>query len=400
MTCRRVEIAPDAYFVCLSHALITDQEEVMGLLVGETVPEGTGSVARVAGVHILTRSDKKPDRCEISATQLAGASAEAERLAVLTGREIRIIGWYHSHPHITVLPSHVDVRTQGAWQMMDDSFVGLIFSVFNEEASKTQRIQTIAFQSTRVEGCETFTQLDVPLTVVQHGWPQTLLGVRSPQTLSSLVRVLFEEEKAMAHQAKAESTLQQMHNTSIHNKFLSKFMEYAIIPIRQHFAHTQVSCERRLESIRAQKLLVSEELERVRQRLTEQQPPAPPEIDEQTPPEEALPTAAPEAAASRTTNSTADAPAPAEDVLAPVANETASPPPVAPVSPSSVAWKASELLDASPRSRQMSAQEPTATQCTPLEETETIASVGISTSVGASNEAPIFSADGDLNEPA
>jgi hypothetical protein len=22
------------------------------------------------------------------------------------------VGWYHSHPHITCLPSHVDVRTQ------------------------------------------------------------------------------------------------------------------------------------------------------------------------------------------------------------------------------------------------------------------------------------------------
>ena len=26
----------------------------------------------------------------------------------------RVVGWYHSHPHITALPSHVDVRTQAA----------------------------------------------------------------------------------------------------------------------------------------------------------------------------------------------------------------------------------------------------------------------------------------------
>lgn len=246
----------------------------MGLLVGETIPiDGRGSIAHVAGVHILTRSDKKPDRCEISPTQLAGASAEADRLAQTTGRNIRIIGWYHSHPHITVLPSHVDVRTQGTWQMMDDSFVGLIFSVFNEEANKTQRIQTIAFQSTRIPNSEMFTQKDIPLDVVQHGWPQTLLGVRSPQTLSSLARVLFEEEKTMVSQAaaKSESTLQTMYNLSIHNKFLAKFLEYMILPIRQHFANTQESCQRRLESIQAQKQSLSEQLVRVKQALAEKE---------------------------------------------------------------------------------------------------------------------------------
>ena len=39
---------------------------------------------------------------------------------------------YHSHPHITVLPSHVDVRTQAMYQSMDEGFIGLIFSVFNQ----------------------------------------------------------------------------------------------------------------------------------------------------------------------------------------------------------------------------------------------------------------------------
>lgn len=29
------------------------------------------------------------------------------RMTSLTGRTTRVIGWYHSHPHITVLPSHV-----------------------------------------------------------------------------------------------------------------------------------------------------------------------------------------------------------------------------------------------------------------------------------------------------
>nr|KAK1416800.1 hypothetical protein QVD17_25917 [Tagetes erecta] len=64
-----------------------------------------------------------------------------------TGRTTRVIGWYHSHPHITVLPSHVDVRTQAMYQLLDSGFIGLIFSCFNEDQYKVGRIQVTAFQS-------------------------------------------------------------------------------------------------------------------------------------------------------------------------------------------------------------------------------------------------------------
>ncbi|KAJ4950754.1 hypothetical protein NE237_027586 [Protea cynaroides] len=68
-------------------------------------------------------------------------------MTVATGRTTRVIGWYHSHPHITVLPSHVDVRTQAMYQLLDTGFIGLIFSCFSEDALKVGRIQVIAFQS-------------------------------------------------------------------------------------------------------------------------------------------------------------------------------------------------------------------------------------------------------------
>ena len=45
---------------------------------------------------------------------------------------VRVIGWYHSHPHITVLPSHVDVATQASYQQLDAGFIGIIFSTFNQ----------------------------------------------------------------------------------------------------------------------------------------------------------------------------------------------------------------------------------------------------------------------------
>ncbi|KAL6539141.1 hypothetical protein OROGR_011790 [Orobanche gracilis] len=68
-------------------------------------------------------------------------------MTMATGTTTRVIGWYHSHPHITVLPSHVDVRTQAMYQLLDPGFVGLIFSCFSEDAQKVGRIQIIAFQS-------------------------------------------------------------------------------------------------------------------------------------------------------------------------------------------------------------------------------------------------------------
>uniref|UniRef100_A0A452EAD8 Lys-63-specific deubiquitinase n=1 Tax=Capra hircus TaxID=9925 RepID=A0A452EAD8_CAPHI len=149
-----VHLESDAFLVCLNHALSTEKEEVMGLCIGElnddlrndpkftytgtemrTVAEKVDTV-RIVHIHsviILRRSDKRKDRVEISPEQLSAASTEAERLAELTGRPMRVVGWYHSHPHITVWPSHVDVRTQAMYQMMDQGFVGLIFSCFIED---------------------------------------------------------------------------------------------------------------------------------------------------------------------------------------------------------------------------------------------------------------------------
>lgn len=55
----------------------------------------------------MKRLDKKKDRVEISSTQLFEAAAKAEKLTEQLGRRMRVLGWYHSHPNITVFPSHV-----------------------------------------------------------------------------------------------------------------------------------------------------------------------------------------------------------------------------------------------------------------------------------------------------
>ena len=79
------------------------------------------------------------DRVEASPEQLASAMAAGEKLSEESGMRVRVIGWYHSHPHITVLPSHVDVATQASYQQLDAGFIGIIFSTFNQVGASGAR---------------------------------------------------------------------------------------------------------------------------------------------------------------------------------------------------------------------------------------------------------------------
>jgi len=65
------------------------------------------NVVEISAIKMLERSDKRKDRVEISTEQLVEASEEADQLTAKLGRNMRVVGWYHSHPHITVLPSAV-----------------------------------------------------------------------------------------------------------------------------------------------------------------------------------------------------------------------------------------------------------------------------------------------------
>jgi len=64
-------------------------------------------VAHISAVVMLRRSDKRKDRVEISPEQLTNAAIQADKLTHELGQPMRVLGWYHSHPHITVWPSHV-----------------------------------------------------------------------------------------------------------------------------------------------------------------------------------------------------------------------------------------------------------------------------------------------------
>ena len=152
----RVKLSLDVYRYCYQHALSTQAEEIMGLLIGEMVertdsPLGTfkEKTLEIIAFKMVVRSDKRPDRVEISPDQMISATEAAEKLAKKLKRpNIRVVGWYHSHPNITVMPSHVDLRTQFNYQRMDKFFVGLIFAVYNtDKKTFAKHYRMLCFQA-------------------------------------------------------------------------------------------------------------------------------------------------------------------------------------------------------------------------------------------------------------
>ncbi|KAG6802016.1 lys-63-specific deubiquitinase BRCC36-like isoform X1 [Apis laboriosa] len=218
-TLAKVELQTDVYMVCLQHALSTEKFEVMGLLIGDT----EDNVARIVAVIILRHLDKKKDRVEISTEQLLKAVGEADRLSEELKRPVRILGWYHSHPHITVWPSHLDIRTQTNYQTMDHGFVGLIFSVFSEsKESKEQEISLICFQSHNEKLTE------IPLEIVHT----PIISNTCLKTMTNLLKLLVQEEEEMAETYKdQQDILASIHNNAVRTRTLVHITDIITKPL-------------------------------------------------------------------------------------------------------------------------------------------------------------------------
>ncbi|NXC96792.1 BRCC3 deubiquitinase, partial [Certhia familiaris] len=311
MAVQAVHLEADAFLVCLNHALSTEKEEVMGLCIGEVPPAeggpGQGWVAalsvravdtsRIVHIHsviILRRSDKRKDRVEISPEQLSAASTEAEisfsrassRLASMTGRPMRVVGWYHSHPHITVWPSHVDVRTQAMYQMMDQGFVGLIFSCFIEDKNtKTGRILYTCFQSIQAQkssepwtgSCKVgeviflfaafnyisylcrYERIEIPIHVVPH----ETIGKVCLESAVELPKILCQEEQdayRRIHSLTHLDSVTKIHNGSVFTKNLCSQMSAISGPLLQWLEDRLEQNKQRVQELQQEKEQLLEEL--------------------------------------------------------------------------------------------------------------------------------------------
>ncbi|XP_030031359.1 lys-63-specific deubiquitinase BRCC36 [Manduca sexta] len=209
----KVLLSSDVALVCVQHALSTEKEEIMGLLIGEV--HNNGTLVTIVSSVILRRLDKKPDRVEISEEQLVQATLRAEELAAEVGRPLRVVGWYHSHPHITVWPSHVDLSTQSMYQRMDSSFVGIIFAVFlTDQSTKAPSVQITCFQSVN-EGSNQ-SRREIEMEILNNN--DSLL-INNFETLTQLPAILKQEEDEAFNnevsQNETDDILTKQHNAAV-----------------------------------------------------------------------------------------------------------------------------------------------------------------------------------------
>ncbi|TRZ03956.1 hypothetical protein DNTS_026568 [Danionella cerebrum] len=265
MAVSAVHLESDAFLVCMNHALSTEKEEVMGLCIGEV---DTSRIVHIHSVIILRRSDKRKDRVEISPEQLSAASTEAEissthykhRLAEMTGRPMRVVGWYHSHPHITVWPSHVDVRTQAMYQMMDQGFVGLIFSCFIEDKNtKTGRVLYTCFQSVQAQKGSEYERIEIPIHVVPH----EAIGKVCLESAVELPRILCQEEQdtyRRIHGLTHLDPVTKIHNGSVFTKNLCSQMSAISGPLLQWLEDRLEQNKQSIEKLQKEKEELMQEL--------------------------------------------------------------------------------------------------------------------------------------------
>ena len=254
----RCIINQDVVFACMSHALSTEKEEVMGLLLGRFLTVDK-KIAFVERSFVLSRKDKKRDRVEVSYDHLAIASTVAEELSRIDKRDdARVIGWYHSHPHITVHPSHVDVKTQGQYQALGD-WLGLIFSVFDKG-----RLEICAFQSIQNRS-GSWDRVEIPVTVVSltavpHAYEAFRTNRRMLESLPAMQQVLLNEEKETFEENMRSngglldtSRLGVSRALSIYHSALLRLVDLQLCPLLQALHSKKASLE--AERTRLLKLL-------------------------------------------------------------------------------------------------------------------------------------------------
>jgi len=157
-----VRVSCEVMEVCWVHALSNEKQEIMGMLIGDIQEK----VVNIRSLKVGKRSTKESLRVEVDSSELIEAMEVASALHNSDGSELRVIGWYHSHPHVTVLPSHVDIRTQAGYQTMDNQFVGLIFSVFwSDKANKIDQREVLAFQSGDLEEDGSRPMIQIPIVI-------------------------------------------------------------------------------------------------------------------------------------------------------------------------------------------------------------------------------------------
>ena len=200
-----VTICAKSHKLCKLCPFLTHIVQVMGLYIGSM----EGEVAMVRSLIPIRRTTKEKDRVEIDPNDLVSASEKAENVG------LRVIGWYHSHPHITVHPSHIDLATQYSYQSMDPNFFGLIFSVFNYDNKVGQDTrEVIAFRTVLMDTGHTCQYLQVHTSMPEGEGGASKLDVAS--AVSSISMILMNEENEEYSRYSGDGEVDDISNGATH----------------------------------------------------------------------------------------------------------------------------------------------------------------------------------------
>ncbi|KAI9473658.1 MAG: JAB1/Mov34/MPN/PAD-1 ubiquitin protease-domain-containing protein [Benjaminiella poitrasii] len=282
----QVIIPANIYHLILSHAYSTENEEIIGMLIGhwETIASnnpyiGTKTVARVKYISFLTRSDKRKDRVEIAPESLHLAALQAEEFGKKIGTPMMVIGWYHSHPHITVFPSHVDVRTQLSQQLMDERFFGIIISCFDSNNENTEKTQITCFQSKMDKETNTPTKINVPLVIepltitkdeqdsniireLYLKLPEHIYEEYKKEYLASNNRIQYDLRTKTSNNKdnSLPDTMTQLYNASVYGQLMTSLIDNMIIPTSHTLNLKAAELDKEIEELkRYKKQLLSSE---------------------------------------------------------------------------------------------------------------------------------------------
>jgi len=218
--CSKIKITTDVFNSCLNHALLTESEEIMGLLLGNvTTLNNNQQNINIFSYFCLSRKCKEKDRVEFDEIQIMHACEYAEVISKQFKITTQVVGWFHSHPKITFPPSAVDLNTQYS-QQYQGPFVGLIFSCFNNEKSTNiNKINLIAFQSKLnnnniLEPC--YIDIDVVNECGITSPESIVVGIESnPQNMANILKNLLKEETEQY-----EKEIETLDNDDYLNKLL------------------------------------------------------------------------------------------------------------------------------------------------------------------------------------
>jgi proteasome lid subunit RPN8/RPN11 len=198
----QVEINQNTHFLLSSFALSCQEEEVAALLLGKLADDKVF----VERACLLPRRQRKKDRVEVGNEDLSRAMQMAESLGLV------VVGWYHTHPKIVILPSQVDLKTQLQLQMLEKSFVGLIYACYHENQNGSQRLQVIAFQAQ--ESPEGIKRIDIRLDVE--------LRSQISNNISAGEAKIVKTESSVSKEKFKNDMIRDSHLIDIANTFLQE----------------------------------------------------------------------------------------------------------------------------------------------------------------------------------